>query len=220
MSDPNVLDMETAPETVNYRKSRRDIWTQIQKKHDDYVASALKHGATPAQAEEGAGRDVRGEVRWLVGELLTHAQGQHAAEFVLAAPREWGTRAEILLDVDPVIPDLIARAYPITTWAAKLDTLTKQVAADDATWQTWVERMLPALSPFGVTNTALGSIFGLVDNVGKGVGNLGSGLGEAAGGFGRALGYLPWALGALGLGAAVLGAGYLLSQRREGGHHD
>lgn len=220
MSDPNVLDMETAPATVNYRKSRQDIWTEIQKKHDDYLASAMKHGASQAQAEEAAGRDARSEVRWLVGELLTHVQGQHAADFVVAAPREWGMRAEILLDADPVVPDLIARAYPIATWAAKLDTLTKQVAADNVAWQRWVERMLPALSPFGVTSTAMHSIFGLVDNLGKGVGGLGVGLGEAASGFGRALGYLPWALGALGLGAAVLGAGYLLSDRREGSHHE
>ena len=216
MSDPNVLDMETSPETVNYRKSRLDIWTQIKKKHDDYLASAIKHGATKAQAEEAAGRDARSEVRWLVGELLTHAQGKYAAEFVMAAPREWGMRAEILLGVDPVIPDLIAHAYPVATWAAKLDTLTKQVAADDATWQGWFERMLPALSPFGVPSDAMRSIFGLVDNVGKGIGGLGEGLGDAASGFGRALEYLPWAIGALGIGAAIVGAGYLIGGSREG----
>lgn len=216
MSDPNVLDIETSPETVNYRKSRLDIWTQIKKKHDDYLASAMKHGATKAQAEEAAGRDARSEVRWLVGELLTHAQGKFAAEFVMAAPREWGVRAEMLLDADPVVPDLTMHAYPVTTWAAKLDTLTKQVAADDAAWQGWVERMLPALSPFGVTNDAMRTIFGLVDNVGKGVGGLGDGLGDAASGFGRALEYLPWAIGALGIGAAILGAGYLIGGSRGG----
>ena len=216
MSDPNVLDMETSPETVNYRKSRLDIWTQIKKKHDDYLASAMKYGATKAQAEEAAGRDARSEVRWLVGELLTRAQGKYAAEFVMAAPREWGMRAEILLGVDPVVPDLIARAYPVATWAAKLDTLTKQVAADDATWQAWVERMLPALLPFGVPSDAMRSIFGLVDNVGAGIGGVGKGLGDAASGFGRALEQLPWALGALGIGAAIVGVGYLLGRSREG----
>ncbi len=216
MSDPNVLDMETSPETVNYRKSRLDLWTQIRTKYGDYVASAVKHGATKAQAEEAAGRDARSEVRWLVGELLTHAQGKHAAEFVTAAPREWGMRAEVLLDADPVVPDLITHAYPVATWAAKLDTLTRQVAVDDAAWQGWVERLLPALLPFGVQRDAMRSIFGLVDNVGKGIGGLGEGIGDAASGFGKALTYLPWAIGAVGIGAAILGAGYLTSSSRTG----
>jgi len=215
MSDPNVLDMETSPETANYRKSRLDIWAQIHKKRDDYITSAIKHGATKAQSEEAAGRDARSEVRWLVGELLTHAPGNHAVEFLTTAPREWGQRAEILLDADPIVPDLIAHAYPITTWAAKVDTLTKQVAADDAAWQRWIERLLPALAPFGISTDAMTSVFGLVDNVGKGLGGLGEGVGDAASGLGRALGYLPWALGALGLGAAILGAGYLMGGRRE-----
>jgi hypothetical protein len=214
MSTPNVLDMETAPETANYRKSRLAFWTQIHKSHGDYRASALKHGASKSQADEAAGRDARGQVRWLVGELLTHAPGEHAAAFITSAPREWGQRAEILLDADPIVPDLIAHAYPVTSWAARLDTLTKQVAADDATWQRWIERMLPALSPFGVTHEAMSSVFGLVDNVGRGLGGLGEGVGDVASGFGRALGYLPWAIGALGLGAAILGAGYLTSGQR------
>ncbi len=88
----------------------------------NYRASALKHGASKSQADEAAGRDARGQVRWLVGELLTHAPGEHAAAFITAAPREWGQRAEILLDADPIVPDLIARAYPVTSWATKLDT--------------------------------------------------------------------------------------------------
>ena len=94
--------------------------------------------------------------------------------------------------------------------------MTKQVAADDATWQSWVERMLPALSPFGVPSDAMRSIFGLVDNVGEGIGGVGKGLGDAASGFGRALEHLPWAIGALGIGAAVVGAGYLIGRSREG----
>ena len=215
MSDPNVLDLETSAETMNYRKSRLDIWAQLRRKYDDYFASAVKHGATKAQAEEAAGRDARDDVRWLVGELLTHAQGKDAANFITAAPREWGTRAEILLDADPVVPNLISHAYPVASWAAKLDTLTKQVAADDAAWQRWVERMLPALSPFGAPQDAMRSIFGLVDNVGKGIGGLGEGIGDAASGFGKALAYLPWAIGAVGLGAAILGAGYLMSSARQ-----
>ena len=214
MSTPDVLEMETSPETANYRKSRLEIWTQLHQKRDDYRASALKHGATKAQAEEAAGRDTRSEVRWLVGELLTHAPGEHAVAFITTAPREWGQRAEILLDTAPIVPDLIAHAYPVTSWAAKLDTLTKQVADDDAAWQRWVERMLPALSPFGMTNEAMSSVFGLVDNVGNGLGGLGEGVGDAASGLSRALGYLPWAIGALGLGAAILGAGYLTSGQR------
>ncbi len=215
MSDPNVLDVEMSPETVNYRKSRLDIWTKLKQRRDDYLASAMKHGATKPQAEEAAGRDARSEVRWFIGDLLTHAQGKHAAAFITAAPREWGTRAEILLDADPAVPDLIARTYPAITWAAKLDTPTQQIAADDATWHGWIERILPALAPFGLPATAMTSIFGVVDHVGAGIGDLGSGLGDAASGFGRALGYLPLALGALGLGAAVLGVGYLLARRTD-----
>ncbi len=215
MSDPNVLDMETAAETTNYRKSRLEAWAQIQKKYEEYRASALKHGASKAQAEEAAGRDARGSIRWIVGESLAHAPGEVAAKFITDAPREWGARAEILLDADPVVPEMLARTYPVTAWATKLDVLTRQVADDNAAWQAWVERMLFSLGPFGVTNTAASSIFGFVDNVGKGVGGLGAGIGEAAGGFGKALGYLPLALGAVGLGATVLGLGYWASTRRD-----
>lgn len=214
MPDPNVIEMETSPETLNYRQHQRDTWTKIHKQYDDYFGSALKHGATKEQAEEAAGRNVRGEVRWFVGELLCHAQGQYAAEFVTAAPREWGSRAEVLLDADPIVPDLIAHAYPVATWAEKLDMLTKQVAADDATWQGWLERMLPALQPFGVAENALNTILGVVDNVGKGVGGIGQGLGDAASGLGRALGYLPIALGIIGIGATVVALSYLASTRQ------
>lgn len=209
-----VIDNETSPETSNYRQHQRDVWAQIQQRHDSYLASAMKHGATKEQAEQAAGRDVRGEVRWLVGELLAHTQGKYAAEFVTAAPREWGARAEILLDADPVVPDLIAHTYPVASWAAELDTLTKQIAADDATWQAWIERMLPSLQPFGVAENALNTIFGIADNVGKGVGGIGQGIGDAASGFGRALGYLPIALGVVGIGATVVALSYLLGSGR------
>jgi hypothetical protein len=90
MTTPNVLEMETSPETANYRKSRLEIWAQIHKKRDDYRASALKHGATKPQADEAAGRDARSEVRWLVGELLTHAPGEHAAAFITSSPARVG----------------------------------------------------------------------------------------------------------------------------------
>ena len=213
MSDPNVLEMETAPATLNYRKQRLAVWTQIKQRHDAYVVSAQKHGATREQAEAAAGRDVRGQVRWLVGELLAHAQGQDAATFVIAAPREWGARAEILLAADPVVPDLIARAYPVPTWAAKLDMLTQQVAADDAAWQAWVERMLPALRPFGIPDGALNTILGIADNVGQGIGGVGQGIGEAAGSFGRAIEYLPLALGVVGVGATAVALSILLRGR-------
>ncbi len=209
-----VIDNETAPETANYRQHQRDVWGQIQQRHDNYLASAMKHGATKEQAEQAAGRDVRGEVRWLVGELLAHTQGKYAAEFVTAAPREWGARAEILLDADPVVPDLIAHTYPVASWAAELDTLTKQIAADDATWQAWIEGMLPSLQPFGVAENALNTIFGIADNVGKGVGGIGQGIGDAASGFGKALQYLPIALGIVGVGATVVAVGYLMSGPR------
>jgi hypothetical protein len=205
--------MESAPETVNYRKHRLEVWTRIQKRYDDYVAGALKHGATREQAEAAAGRDIRGEVRWLIGELLSHTQGEFAADFVMAAPREWGARAEILLDADPIVPKLIAHTYPVSTWAAKLDTLTKQVAADDAAWQAWVARMLPVLQPFGLPSGAMNTLFGIADNVGQGIGSVGQGIGDAAGSLGRAFEYLPLALGVVGVGATAVALSILLRPR-------
>jgi hypothetical protein len=128
MSAPDILEMETSAETANYRKSRLEAWAQIQQQRDDYIADARKHGASKQQAEEAAGRNARGAVRWLVGESLTHAPGDAAAKFVTTAPREWGARPELLLDADPVMPTLIARTFPVVTWAARVDTLTRQVA--------------------------------------------------------------------------------------------
>lgn len=213
MSLPDVLEMETSTQTINYRKSRLTAWQKIQANHADYVASALKYGASQPQAKAAADQDARPAIRWLVGELLTHVPGAFAADFVTNAPREWGVRAEILLSADPAVPSLIARAYPVTSWAAHIDALSQQVAADDASWREWMDRVLTSLSPFGVSNQAMQTAFGLVDNVGKGLGGLGEGLGHAAGGLGAALAYVPLALGALGLGATILGVAYLVRTR-------
>lgn len=213
MSDPNVLEMETAPATLSYRKHHLAVWTQIKGRHDAYVASAQKHGATREQAEAAAGQDVRGQIRWLVGELLSHAPGQYAANFVVAAPREWGARAEMLLDAGPVVPDLIGHTYPIRTWSNKLDILTQQVAADDAAWQVWVGKMLPVLQPFGLPPNAVETILGIANNVGRGIGDVGEGIGDAASSFGRSLEYLPIALGVVGIGATAIALTILLRPR-------
>ena len=66
----SVLEMELSPETAKYRQNRLLWWTNIRAGYDDYVADALKHGATQAAAEAAASKHQSSEARALLSELL------------------------------------------------------------------------------------------------------------------------------------------------------
>lgn len=213
---PGLLEMETLPQTTNYRAERRKLWDLIRSKRDEYVTRAQAHGATPAAAAEAAGRSFRGEVNLFLGEMLTHSRKDDVVNFIMGAPREWGARTEVLLDADPLVPSLIARSFPISAWADRYDEISKQVADDNKRWTTWLAARLEQV---GQTGAAVADrVFGVVETVGKGVGEgvggLGKGLGGGLGSIGEGVGKaLMVGVGVLSAGAVVIGGIYVLRRK-------
>lgn len=193
MADKDVVDIETGPETLNYRAARLKNWQSIIDDYRDYYNDALEHGASDLQARAAAAAHARGSVRWIVGESLTHAPASEAAKFIQAAPRSWGNASELLLAADAGVPELIERTYPHTDWATKLDVLTEATAKDDQTWTEWVTEAAGAL---GIPQ-ATKQIFGAVGDVASGIGAAAKGTGEGLGG----------AVAGVGAGVAGLGQG-------------
>jgi hypothetical protein len=220
MAQPDLQEM--TEQTKRYRAERLDLWELLQKKRDEYVSSARQHGASEHTAQEAAARHMRGEVRVFVDELLLHLREQTAGAFVKAAPREWGVRTELLLDVDPLVPGYIAQSFPVVAWTAQIDAAEREavrlaLAQRDADWTPWLQRRLERVSEVGAG--AAEHVFGAVGEVGKGlgegIGGLGKGLGEGAGGLGKGLGEglgdaLKIAVGVLSVGAVVIGGIWIL----------
>lgn len=210
---PGLLDIETSPQTKNYRDARLKLWRQIQTSRGDYETAAQRHGATETAAAEAAGTHVRGEVNRFLDELLTHLRKSDAITFITAAPRGWGLVSERLLDLDPLVPSLIARSFPIPAWADRIDAVEKAIADDRDDWRSWLGQRLERLGEAGLAATE--HVFGAVEAVGQGVGTgiggLGQGVGDGLGGLGRGLGTaLVVTASVLSVGAVVVGGLYLL----------
>lgn len=213
---------EMAEQAKRYRAERLVLWKLLQKKRDEYVSSARQHGASEQTAQEGAARYMRGEVRVFVDDLLLHLREQTAGAFVRAAPREWGVRTELLLDVDPLVPSYIAQSFPVPAWTVQIDVAEREavrlaLAERDADWTPWLWRRLDRVGE--VSANAVEHVFGAVGEVGKGlgegIGGLGKGVGEGAGGLGKGLGEglgdaLKIAVGVLSVGAVVIGGIWIL----------
>lgn len=205
MSDtPDVLEMETSAETANYRKSRLMLWQAIIASYQDYIDDGMKivqeaksKGAsspTEADVRAAAGKHIRGEIRALCTDLLTRAPIPAIVGFLERAP-DWSDMSERLIDDPPqnaALVELIKSAYPHRTWAKKMDTLQRQVAADAASWSAWVK--------------GWGEEFGAAAKIVlKGTGDALGGLGSALGGLGEGLGtLLRWAP-YIAAGAAAVG---------------
>ncbi|MFZ6184889.1 hypothetical protein [Nannocystis pusilla] len=149
---PSFDDM--AEQTKGYRAHRLALWKHLQKKRDEYVSSARQHGASEEVAQEAAARHMRGEVRVFVDDLLLHLREREADAFVRAAPREWGVRTELLLDVDPVVPSYVAQSYPIPEWTIKLDVAEREAVAlaqaeRDEDWTQWLSKRLQQIGEVG-----------------------------------------------------------------------
>lgn len=188
----SVLEMETSTETVKYRQSRLMWWTSIVHAHEDYIADALKHGATQVAAEAAASKHERGEVRALLSELLTHAPVDAIVQF-LQVTRALDDPAALFQQPEAVTA-LIASAYPRRTWATKMDKLAREVAADDASWSEWGARWGEEFSAVGKAAAKA-----LIET-GAAVGKVGL---DFAGGIATLLRWTPYIVG----GAAVLGVG-------------
>jgi hypothetical protein len=213
---PGLLEMETLPQTTNYRAERQKLWELIRQKHTEYVMRAQQHGASPTAAADAAGRSFRGEVNLFLGELLTHSRKDDVLAFLMNAPREWGARSELLLDADPLIPSLIARSFPVDAWADHFEEISKRVADDNKKWSTWLTARLDQVGQTYAETAA--RVFGVVETVGQdvgaGIGGLGQGLGGGLGSVGDGIGKAVMiGVGALSVGAVVVGGIYLLRHK-------
>lgn len=194
MSDVEVLEMETSPETANYRQSRLKLWQKLADAYLDYVEDAERAGAGPTEARKAAGKHVRGEVRTLLTELLTRASTEAVVAF-LRRGVDWADKTESLLHAGDAVPELIAHAYPRATWARHISTLEKKVAEDNASWSGWCRSWMDALGK------AVPNLQGTADAAAK----IGNSLADA-------LRYLPLVLG--GVAAAGLGVVAVVLTRR------
>lgn len=220
---------DMAAQTLAYRAERLELWQLLRKKRDEYVSAARQHGASDEAAHAAAARHIRGDVRVFLDELLIHLREQHAGAFIQAAPREWGVRTELLLDVDPLVPNYIAQSFPVAAWSGQIDAAEREavalaLAARDADWTPWLARRLERLGDVGAN--AAEHVFGAAHAVGQGlgqaVGGVGQGVGDAVGGLGQGLGdglggvgqgiggALKIAAGVVSVGAVVIGGIWLL----------
>jgi hypothetical protein len=213
MSDLPSLD-EMAEQTKRYRADRLELWQLLRKKRDEYVSSARQHGASEEAAQAAAARYIRGEVRVFVDHLLLHLREQAAGAFVRAAPREWGVRSELLIDVDPLVPGYIAQSFPVAVWTVQLDAAEREAVAlaraeRDADWTPWLMRRLERVGETG--ERVAEHVFGAVGEVGKGLGEVGKGLGEGVGGIGKGLGEaIKIVAGVFSVGAVVIAGIWVL----------
>lgn len=212
---PNLLEMETSAHTRYYRVDRLKLWRALQARRREYLDDARKHGATFEAASQAADRHVRGEINVFIDELLTHSRVSRAADFVMAAPREWGVRSELLLDADPLVPNMIAASYPLAAWAGHVDDLERAVAEDQKSWSAWLGRRLQAVGEFGqdAAEHVFGAVEKVAEGVGAGIGGLGQGIG---GGFDKFAGSLGTAAivatGVLAVGVVVVGGIWVLKR--------
>lgn len=220
---------EMIEQTKKYRAERLALWKLLQKKRDEYVSAARQHGASEQAAQEAAARTMRGEVRVFVDHLLLHLREPAAGAFVRAAPREWGVRTELLLDVDPLVPGYIAESFPVAAWTVQIDAAEREavklaLAERDADWTPWLFRRLERVGEVG--ERVAEHVFGAVGDIGKGVGEaigeVGKGVGEGIGGVGKGVGEgagslgkgvadaIKIAAGVVAVGAVVVGGIWIL----------
>lgn len=140
-------------ETSNFRYHRRMAWQVLRSRYVAAVADALDDGVPEADARHVAARAVRGELRVLMSELLTHAPVSAVVDF-LAAAREWGENGERLLEQGDVIVALVETVEPQASWQGP-EVLTREAAEDDARWAAWVQTWIGAFRATGPAAAAV-----------------------------------------------------------------
>ncbi len=186
----SVVEMEMSAETANYRQNRLLWWATIRAAYEDYIEDARKHGATQAAAEAAASKYERSEVRAFLSEILTRAPVDAIVQF-LTATRDLNDPVVLFQHEDAVVA-LIESAYPRRTWATKMDRLTKEVAADDASWSVWAKSWGEEFA-----STGKAAVHAMIQ-VGEAAGQVGLGLADGIAAFLR---WTPYILG----GAVFLG---------------
>jgi len=139
-------------ETSNFRYYRRMAWQVLRSRYAAAVAEAVGDGVPDPEARHGAARAVRGDLRVLMSELLTHAPVPALIDF-LGAAREWGENGERLLEQGDVIVALVDTVEPQTPWQGPA-VIGRAAAEDDVQWATWVQVWIGAFRATGPAATA------------------------------------------------------------------
>ncbi len=134
-------------ETSNFRYYRRMAWQVLRSRYAAAVAEAVDEGVPDPDARQRAARAVRGDLRLLMSELLTHAPVPAVIDF-LAAAREWGENGERLLEQADVIMALVETVEPQAPWQGPA-VIDRDAAEDDIQWATWVQVWIGAFRATG-----------------------------------------------------------------------
>jgi hypothetical protein len=144
-SDQLLAELGQDPRTIAYRADRLAAWAALRSRHAEFRASAEKYGSSEDAAELAADLHLRGELNLLIGELLTHSREVHALEFLVKAPTGWGSRSEVLLDMDSLVKQYLARSYHIVALNVPVASLGALTAEDAVKWRAWLEKLMGQL---------------------------------------------------------------------------
>lgn len=140
-------------ETLNFRLYRRMAWQVLRARYAAAVADAVEDGLPEADARQRSARAVRGELRVLMSELLTHAPVPAVIDF-LGAARDWGENGERLLEQGDVIVALVETVEPQAPWQGPA-VLGREAADDDVQWAGWVQAWIGAFRATGPAAAAM-----------------------------------------------------------------
>jgi hypothetical protein len=140
-------------DAAKFRYYRRTAWQVLRARYAAAVADAIDDGAPETGARQGAARAVRGELRMLMSDLLTHAPVPAIVDF-LAAARDWGENGERLLEQGDVIVALVETVEPQASWRGPA-VLGREAAGDDVQWAAWVQAWIGAFRATGPTAAAV-----------------------------------------------------------------
>lgn len=144
-SDQLLAELSDDPRTKAYRAERLQVWAQIRLQHVEYQASAEKNGASESAAELAADLHVRGSVNLLIGEMLVHSRDTHAVEFLTEAPKGWGSRSGLLIDLDNLVSRYLAWTYHIQALNVSVAAFSAATANDPILWRAWLEKLMGQL---------------------------------------------------------------------------
>ena len=144
-SDQLLAELSQDPRTIAYRAQRLAAWSDLRRRHAEFQASAEKNGSSEPAAEFAADLHVRGDINYFVGELLTHSRTQHALEFLTKTPKGWGSRSEMLLDLDSYVTQMVGYSYHIVALNVAVTPLSALTAEDPVKWRAWLEKLMGQL---------------------------------------------------------------------------
>lgn len=157
-SDQLLAELIDDPRTKQFQADQLKAWNLLKSDHEAYKQSAEAHGASETAAERAADDYMRGRINFFLGGVLPHTREVRARDFMSAAPKEWGSRSEMLLDLDPLVPELLAKSYHIIAWNVKIDPFSKTIADNPKSWRAWLTTCLERLDAKTLVDHVIGKV--------------------------------------------------------------